>query len=173
MLKSALVVCAVACGFMTATHVQAQSIGRHGGWVIVTPVDPTNTSVNLIERPTVYPDVTVNRGLDQTPVRPYMAEVQVVTVTTLVDPLADYASSTTSYLDENHWIRRAQREYLAAHTDTSAYVIVGSPHNPTIEHLTPHMIFLKPNGTSAPPSSTTRPRRSPTHRWKTPSRPRW
>jgi hypothetical protein len=91
------------------------------------PLNASNTA-HVIVRAAEHPELAVDRAVSSQPVHPWMAEVQLGTLSTYVDPAQDLSN-----LDENHALRRAQTYYnqmtgvtteeLAAMKNTAAALI--------------------------------------------------
>ena len=91
------------------------------------------------------PSATVSRELSEQPVRPWLAQVKVVTQIVHIDPQANYFTQddTEGRLDENHWIPRSQRLANALNAPTIE-VYQGNPAPEMASTGQPIMILVKP-----------------------------
>lgn len=111
------------------------------------PVDRVRPTVALVViRPVVEPAAVVDRELSEQPVLPHLAEVNVNTLTVLVDPQACYARPTGG-IDINHTIRQAQRLHGDA-TARRARVVrrpqADAPESAEQRDPAPHPILIEP-----------------------------
>lgn len=142
--------CALVGALAGSAVAEVQIYDAAEGWVRTRRVDPSHSGAYLIERSVAVPAATVDRALSQQPVQPWMYEVRVGRQVTKLDSLADYNSDGPGRLDEQHWILRSQREFLARNTYSGAYVISGSRQQPMVRRFEPLMTIERPDGGRKP-----------------------
>lgn len=103
----------------------------------------------------VAPAATVNRGLADQPVHPYLVTVRIGSALFLVDPLDEHRHGDCSRgMDENHSLRKIKRAVRSAGSPDAVRIILGSPDAaaPLVEAPEPDPAIVK----AAEPPATAR-----------------
>ena len=101
--------------------------------------------VYVVTRPIVDPSVTVDRGLSEQPVRPWLIEVKLVNTKVYLDPEADYIRQGDGQIDENHSLVAAQRLGRSLRAQSVQTIYGRAARRPAVV-IRPAMMLLRPPG---------------------------
>lgn len=126
---------------------------KPGSFVKYSAVDssPVNATT-LVTHTVVAPAATVDRGLAQQPVHPYLMEVQQPGGAAVrVDPARNYNGTPIHKLDENHWILKAQRLHNSTTATTVETIGPSEKEAPVaLGKIEPRAILMKPGALPKP-----------------------